>query len=53
MDSDRVSILVIYGYALKIKKIGIILSSLVKLLIAFIAIYKLISLLTCLSASSF
>ena len=40
-DSDKASILVIYGYALKTKKIGIILSSLAKLLIAFIAIYKL------------
>ena len=51
MDGDRVSILVIYRYALKTKKIGTILSSLAKLLIAFIAIYKLIFLLTCLSAN--
>ena len=42
MDGDRVSILVIYGYAPKTKKVGIILSSLAKLLIAFTAIYRLI-----------
>jgi hypothetical protein len=51
MDGDGVSILVIYGYALKTKKVGIILSNSVKLLIAFTAICRLISLLTCLSAS--
>ena len=51
MDGDRVSILVIYGYALKTKRVGTILSSLAELLIAFIAIYRFISLLTYLSAS--
>ena len=51
MDGNRVSILVIYGYALKTKKVGIILFSLAKLLIAFIVIYKLIFLLTCSPAS--
>ena len=53
MDSNRASILVIYGYALKIKKVRTILFNLAKLLIAFIAIYKFISLLTYLSASFF
>ena len=53
MDSDGVSILVIYGYTLKTKKIRIILSSLAELLIAFIATYKLIPLLPYLSAGSF
>ena len=52
MDGDKASILVICGYALKTKKIETILFSLAKLLIAFTAIYKFISLLTCLSASS-
>ena len=51
MDNNRASILVIRGYALKTKKVGIILFSLAKLLIAFTAIYKLISLLTYLSVS--
>jgi len=51
-DGDRVSILVIYRYAPKTKRVGTILSGLAKLLIAFIAIYRLISLLTCLSVSS-
>ena len=51
MDSNRASILVIYRYALKTKKVEIILFGLVKLLIALTAIYKLISLLTYLSAS--
>ena len=41
MDNNKVSILVIYRYTLKTKKIGIILTSLAKLLIAFTAIYKL------------
>ena len=50
-NSNKVSILVIYRYALKTKRVKIILSSLAKLLIAFTAIYKLISLLTYLSAS--
>ena len=50
-DSDRASILVIYGYAPKTKRVGTILSGLAKSLIAFIAICKLISLLTYLSAS--
>ena len=50
-DSDGVSILVIYRYALKTKKVGTILSNLAKLLIAFTAICRLISLLICLSAS--
>ena len=49
MDSDRVSILVIYKYTLKTKKVKTILFSLAKLLMAFITIYKLIFLLTCLS----
>ena len=51
MDGNKVSILVIYGYAPKTKKIGIILFSLAKLLIAFTAICRLISLSTCLSVS--
>jgi hypothetical protein len=51
MDSDRVSILVICGYTLKTKRVGIILSGPAELLIAFTAICKLISLLTYLSAS--
>ena len=50
-DSDRVFILVIYKYALKTKKVKIIPSGPAKLLIAFTAICRLISLLTCLSAS--
>ena len=41
-DGDGASILVIYRYALKTKKVGIILSNLAKLLIAFIAICRLI-----------
>ena len=53
MDNNKVFILVICEYALKTKRIKTILSSLAKLLIAFIAIYKLISLLTYSSASSF
>ena len=53
MDNNRVSILVIRKYVLKTKKVEIILSGLAKLLIAFTAIYKLISLLTHLSASFF
>ena len=52
MDSDKVFILVIYRYTLKTKRVETILSSLVKLLIAFIAIYRLISLLIYLSVSS-
>ena len=52
IDSNKVSILVIYGYTLKTKRVEIIPFSLAKLLIAFIAIYKLIFLLTYLSASS-
>jgi hypothetical protein len=52
-DSNKASISVIYGYAPNTKKIEIILSSLAKLLMAFTAICKLISLLTYLSASSF
>ena len=51
-DSDGVSILVIYRYAPKTKKIEIIPSSLAKSLMAFTAICKLISLLTYLSANS-
>ena len=51
-DSNGVSILVIHKYAPKTKKVGIILFSLAKLLIAFTAIYKLISLLTYSSTSS-
>ena len=51
MDGDKASILVIYGYAPKIKRVGIILFGLAELLIAFIAICRLISLLTCLSVS--
>ena len=42
MDSDKASILVICGYAPKTKKVGIILSGLAKLLIAFIVICRLI-----------
>ena len=53
MDNNRVSILVIYKYALKTKKVKTILFGLAKLLIAFIAIYKFINLLTYLSASFF
>ena len=53
MDNNRAFILVIYKYALKTKRVGIILSSLAKLLIAFIAIYKFISLLTYLFVSLF
>jgi hypothetical protein len=53
INGDRVSILIIYGYALKTKKVGIILFNLAKLLIAFTAICKFISLLTYLSISSF
>jgi hypothetical protein len=53
MDSDKASILVIYGYTLETKRVGIILFSLAELLIAFIAIYKLIYLLTYLSISLF
>ena len=53
MDSNKASILVIYKYALKTKKIIIILSSLAKLLTAFIVIYRLINLLIYSSASSF
>ena len=53
IDSDRVSILVIYGYVLKTKRVGIILSGLAKLLIAFIAICRLIFLLICSSISLF
>ena len=51
MDSDKASILVIYGYAPKTKRVGIILSNSAKSLIAFTAICKLISLSTYLSAS--
>ena len=51
MDSNRASILVIRGYTPKTKRVGIIPSGLAKLLIAFTAIYKLISLLTYLSVS--
>ena len=51
MDGDRVSISVIYGYTLKTKRVKTILFGLAKLLIAFTAIYRLISLLTYLSAS--
>jgi hypothetical protein len=50
-DSNRASILVICGYTLKTKRVGTILSGLAKLLIAFTAIYRLISLLTYLSVS--
>ena len=53
MDSDKVFILVIYKYTPKTKKVGTIPSSPAKLLIAFIAIYRLISLLIYLSASLF
>ena len=53
MDGNKASILVIYGYAPKIKKVGIILFSLAKLLIAFIAICRLIFLLTYLSINLF
>ena len=53
MDSDGASILVICGYALKTKRVETILFGLAELLIAFTAIYKLISLLTCLSTNSF
>ena len=52
-DSNKAFILLIYKYALKPKKVKIFLFSLAKLLIAFIAIYKLIFLLTYLSVSSF
>ena len=41
MDSNKVFILVIRGYALKIKKVEIILFSLAELLIAFAAIYSI------------
>jgi hypothetical protein len=51
MNIDKASVLVIYKYAPKTKRIGIILSSLAELLIAFTAICKLISLLTYLSTS--
>ena len=44
MNSDKISILVICKYALKTERIKIILSSLAKLLIAYIVIYKQISL---------
>ena len=50
-DSDGVSILVIYRYALKTKRVKTILFGPVKLLIAFTAICKLISLLSYSSAS--
>ena len=53
MDGNKVFILVIYRYALKTKRVEIILFSLAKLLIAFIAICKFIFLLTYLSASFF
>ena len=53
MDSNRVFILVICRYTPKTKKVEMILSNLAKLLIAFIAIYKLIFLLTYLSTSLF
>ena len=53
MDNNKAFILVIYEYALKTKKVEIILSGSAKLLIAFIAIYILIFLLTCLSTSLF
>ena len=46
IDSNRASILVICGYALKTKRVKTILFGPAKLLIAFTAIYKLISLLT-------
>ena len=52
IDGDKASISVICGYALKTKRVEIISFNLAKLLIAFIAICKFISLLTCLSASS-
>ena len=45
IDSNGVSILVIYRYILKIKKVKIILSSLAKLLKTFIAVYNFIGLL--------
>ena len=51
-NSNRASILVIYRYTLKTKKVKIIPSNLAKLLIDFIAIYKFISLLTYLSTGS-
>ena len=51
-DSDGVSILVIYKYALKTKKIEIIPFGLAELLIAFIAICKLISFLLGIKANS-
>jgi hypothetical protein len=53
MDSDRASILAIYKYALKTKRVETILSSLAELLIAFTAIYILIFLLTYLSTNLF
>ena len=53
MDGNKASILVIYKYAPKTKKVGTIPSGPAELLIAFIAIYRLISLLTCSSASLF
>jgi hypothetical protein len=53
MDNNKASILVIYKYAPKTKRVRIILFSLAELLIVFIAIYKLISLLTYSSASLF
>ena len=53
MDGDGASILVIYRYAPKTKKVGIILSSLAELLIAFTAICRFISLLTYLSVNLF
>ena len=51
MDGNRAFILVICGYTLKTKKVEIIPSSLAKLLIAFTAICRLISLSTYLSVS--
>ena len=53
MDNNGAFILVIYEYAPKTKRVGIILSSLAKLLIAFTAICKLIFLLTYLSVNLF
>jgi hypothetical protein len=53
MDNNRASISAIRGYAPKTKRVGIIPFSPAKLLIAFTAIYRLISLLTYLSISLF
>ena len=53
MNNNKVLILIIYKYTLKTTKIKIVLFGLAKLLIAFIAIYKCIFLLTYLFVNSF